>query len=201
MASPYKIPGIEGLEAEAVDFYRLLTEEKNDLACVLLSLAFLDLCLASLLNKFLIDGETSKKLLRYYGVLGPFHTRTEMTYCLGLISKETLSNLQTLGEMRNSFAHTHLSLSFKDDEVKTYCAKLTLPKVTGVSVNCDTGESRRSDEWPPHLIATPRDRFVLIVSLIASSLMGAVFTTEKRPARGEAVLQNAIINEKPSSEW
>ena len=202
MATPSKIPGLEGLETEAADFHRLLGQEKSDLARVLLSLAFIDLCLASLLKEFLIDGETSKRLLQHTGVLGAFHARADMAYCLGLIPKGMLQNLRALSEMRNSFAHSHLSLSFDDKDVISHCEKLTIPKSNATAINSETGKSRETDEWHPSMFATPRDRFVLIAALIADSLMRIIAAVDKRSAMDEWLPpKNWFTMELPSDEW
>src|SRR5262245_9406057 len=100
MTAPFKVPGVPGLEPEALEFYRVLNEEKNDLACVLLTLGFLDLCLHRLLKSFLIGGSTTKGLLKHTGPLGSFNARAELSYSLGLISKGVKQNLEVLGDMR-----------------------------------------------------------------------------------------------------
>jgi hypothetical protein len=52
------------LNEEAKHFYQAINEG-DDLACILLVSSYLDQCVAALLEKFLIEGETSKKLLDY----------------------------------------------------------------------------------------------------------------------------------------
>ena len=163
-------PTIEQLGSESKEFYELLSTEA-DFPCVVVSLSFIDQCLASLLHTFFIDGSTADRLLDHRGALGAFIARVDLSYCLGLITKELFQNLHVLGEIRNVFAHSRFKLSFDSPEIKHLCGLLTFPKAKGLIVNTDTGESRQTTDWPQLFYDTPRRRFILIVTLVANQLL------------------------------
>jgi hypothetical protein len=72
---------MEQLQSESRALYELLSDEP-DFPAVVVSLAFVDQCLASLLKTLLIDGSTSEKLLSHRGTLGTFNARSDLAYCL-----------------------------------------------------------------------------------------------------------------------
>ena len=100
----------------------IMLKEENDMVCAVISAAFLDQCLASLLQAFLVDGKTSKELLQKQ--LGEYFTRARLAYCLGLIPKSLLTELSTIGNIRNEFAHSDLEARFSDHETKLLCDNL-----------------------------------------------------------------------------
>jgi DNA-binding MltR family transcriptional regulator len=172
-------PTIEQLGSESKELYELLSTEA-DFPCVVVSLSFIDQCLASLLHRFFIDGSTADRLLDHRGALGSFIARVDLSYCLGLITKELFQNLHVLGEIRNVFAHSRFKLSFDSPRIKDLCELLTFPKAKGLTVNTDTCESRQTTDWPQFFYDTPRRRFILIVTLIASRLLVEDFSGQKR---------------------
>ena len=172
-------PTIEQLSSESKELYELLSTEA-DFPCVVVSLSFIDQCLASLLHTFFIDGSTADRLLDHRGALGSFIARVDLSYCLGLITKELFQNLHVLGEIRNVFAHSRFKLSFDSPRIKDLCELLTFPKAKGLTVNTDTGESRQTTDWPQFFYDTPRRRFILIVTLVANQLLVEGFSGQKR---------------------
>jgi len=82
-----KIPKLEDLSQESQALYDVLNDE-SDLACVLIATSYLDQTLASLLERYFVEGNTSQRLLDPRGgVLGTFASRADLSYCLGLIPK------------------------------------------------------------------------------------------------------------------
>jgi hypothetical protein len=63
----------------------------TDLACALIGTAAIEQALGSLLNKYLLDGTTSEKLLAPNGILGTLNARIEMAYCLGITGRAATS--------------------------------------------------------------------------------------------------------------
>src|SRR4051812_16820014 len=99
-------PSIPELDAEIAALYKLLNTE-DDFACVMVSHAFIDQCIASLLQKFLIDkSSTAASMLSHRGLLGSYSARCDLAYCLGLIPKGVFQNLEVLGDIRNAFGHS-----------------------------------------------------------------------------------------------
>jgi hypothetical protein len=170
-------PAIEQPSQDA----RALTDVVNsepDFACVLITGSFLDQCLASLLRKFFVKCSTADGLLSFKGPLGTFASRVNLCYGLGLITKEMRQNLETIGEIRNLFGHSHLSLGFNDQDIKTLCGKLTFPKVH-IAVGGD---------GTPYFtkITGARNRFSLIAFMLANRLLltGLATTPKERQTEG-----------------
>lgn len=173
---------IEALSKESQALYDAVNNE-DDLPCVLISTSFLDQCLASLLERFIIKGNTSKNLLDPRGgTLGTFTARVDLCYCLGLIPKGLFQNLRTVSEIRNRFAHSYLSLSFESPEVAQLCESFTFPKTIGKRFEGDTGKTYDLDD-PFAQFTHPRPRFTIAVVLMASRLLLTGLSTERRPKK------------------
>jgi DNA-binding MltR family transcriptional regulator len=123
-----KVPPIQNLAEESQALYDVLNNE-SDMACVLISVSYLDYALASLLKHFFIEGKTASKILEPpSGFLSAFASRYELAYCLGLIPKGLYQNLQIMGIIRNAFAHSHLMMSLDHLNIAGNIGKLTFPR-------------------------------------------------------------------------
>ena len=174
-----KIPAIETLSKEVQALYDVVNEEP-DLPCVLVSTSFLDQCLASLLERHFIKSNTAKSMLDPRGgSLGTFSARADLCYCLGLIPKGLFQNLRTIGEIRNRFAHSYLSLSFDESEIRKFCESLTLPGAVRKLIKDATGESEEMvNFWAT--LTNPRARFTVCVAMMANRLLLTGLATERR---------------------
>ena len=179
MCAKIPFPSVEDLQEESERLYEALSQE-HDVPCILLSTSFLDQCLASLLERFLMDGQTARGLLNYKGVLGTFSARTDLTYCLGLISKGIFQNLRTLGEIRNAIAHSYLSRSFDDSDISVWCFKLLLPRMKWKRAEKDDSEPKGEFKFADLFVQNPKARFVLCVSLLANDLISMGKKLEQR---------------------
>jgi hypothetical protein len=95
-----------------------------------------------------------------------------MCYCLGLITRGMLRNLETIGAIHNRFGHTRLSLDFADPDVQALCDKLTFPRVHVLI-------SRQGDD-PFSRIQGPRNRFSTIAFMLANRLLLTGLATKHR---------------------
>jgi DNA-binding MltR family transcriptional regulator len=120
---PKPIPLPQELKRQIGQLFHAL-ENGPDLSCALVGAAFLDHCLASMLQSFLVDGETSKGLLSPSGALGEFSARWKLTYSLGLTQKSIGKELEKIGQIRNRFAHGFFDVRFSDKEIEPICNKL-----------------------------------------------------------------------------
>ena len=112
-------------EAKKID--KILTTS-TELASVLLSISFIDELLERLLrSKFIKKSNTVNRLLEK-GILGSIKAKIDIAYCLELISKIQLQDLDTLIDIRNLFAHHYKDISFNNPEITNLCDKLHLPK-------------------------------------------------------------------------
>jgi len=153
--------------------------DKPDMECVLIVGSFLDQCLASLLRRYFVKSETADNLLSFKkGNLREFASRIKMCYCLGLITKGMLKNLETIGEIRNLFGHTHLSLDFANFDIEKLCNNLTYPKIHEI-VGGDGNA-------PFAQVHGSRNRFATISFMLAGRLLltGLATTHRERLEQG-----------------
>ncbi len=176
MARDIKFIATDDLNNQNKDFYKSINEG-SDLACVLISTSYLDQCLATLLGKHFIVSKTSQNILDpRRGSIGTFSSRNDLAYCLGLISKKIYQNIKTAGDIRNAFAHSHLSLGFGD--VSKLVDTLTFPSV--ISANrVENGKSKKVSD-PFSGFTEPRTRFSIIMAMTVSEVMLEAVSTEHR---------------------
>lgn len=119
-----KLVKFEELNSNTQAVYDVLNGE-NDLPCILIGTNFLDQLLASLVEQTFIKSSVAQKMLNSNGgCIGTFSARADLAYCLEIINKKQYQDLVAIGEIRNKFAHSHLALSFMDQEIMEKCGKL-----------------------------------------------------------------------------
>ena len=156
----------ETLSADTKAFFDVLNNEP-DFSVVVVSCAYLDACLGSILEKYLIQSAVSAKLLdARTGGLGTFSVRSDACYSLGLVSKRIYQDLLVLAELRNQFAHHHLMLSFSAPAVAEVCASL---KYAETLERWDRDDGKLMFE--PKQLEGPRVRFVMTVVLMSQHLL------------------------------
>jgi DNA-binding MltR family transcriptional regulator len=176
-----KIPRIEELSERSQALLEIMYGEEPDMACVLIGTSYLEQTLASLLERFFIKGNTVKKLLNPGGgTLGSFQSRADVGYCLGLIPKSLYQNLRVVGEIRNKFAHSYLSLSLDDPEIAGMIEKLTFPIFKEVV----TAEDRaHNQDYFSARVTNSRERFKLVVVMMVNRLLLTGLSVEHRPGQ------------------
>ena len=122
---PKHPPQINELTEDIQKVYDVLNNE-SDLACVLIGTSYLSELLGSLVMSQLKKSNVTKNLLKPdRGAIGSFRARADLAYCLDLISKYDYNDLLMIADIRNGFAHKHLSLDFNNAKVQEACGKLT----------------------------------------------------------------------------
>src|SRR6185295_19528299 len=97
-------------------------------AKAILYVSYIEQALATLLRAFFIQGSTGADILHHSkGVLKELSARNKIAYGLGLIDEAMHKNINTLGSIRNAFAHSHLGKTFDDKDISDLCNQLTLP--------------------------------------------------------------------------
>jgi DNA-binding MltR family transcriptional regulator len=185
MGKKHRIPEVETLSEESKRLYDVLNNE-SDLACVLIAASYLDYALASLLKRYFIESDIVSKLLDPpRGAISTFASRSDLAYCLGLIPKGLYQNLETIGKIRNTFAHSYLSLDLEHNEISGLVEQLIAP-IIDHSITIDGDDVKRSGPAPLPLRGTVRDKFNTIAVLMVNSLLLAGLTAKhrERKARG-----------------
>jgi DNA-binding MltR family transcriptional regulator len=104
-----------------------LVAKETDVGGVLIITSYIDSCLERVLRSTLKKGNTLDNLLKSGGALSTFSSRCDLCYVLGLISKEFYNDLKKISEIRNTFAHHHLTANFENEKVKNNCNELKMP--------------------------------------------------------------------------
>jgi DNA-binding MltR family transcriptional regulator len=114
-----------------------LTKEfqgETDRAAAVLSSAYLDHLLGQLIAASMaVEYDKVDKLLYQdgHGPLGTFSARIDTAYCLGLISKDERSDLHSIRNIRNDFAHKLTGLTFDYQTIADRCLNLKGAQVGG----------------------------------------------------------------------
>lgn len=148
-----------------IAFRRELTKE-SDRGCALLAAAHLDFMLEQLLRKRLLGNKKHfKTLFGFTGPLGTFSSRILLCYSIGLISADTLHDIQIIRKIRNEFGHTPSIINFVNPKIEQLCNKLKL-------------NVQEED-------ASPRHNFLNVVSGISGQIEAKTIKSEKFAAEPE----------------
>jgi hypothetical protein len=95
---------------------------------IIVATSYLDGLLQQLLMRYFLEGSsTSDNLLKpVTGPLANLKTKSDLVYCLGLISKGAYKNLRTIAEIRNQVAHKTGEHGFGHPSIDPLCRQLTL---------------------------------------------------------------------------
>ena len=156
----------ETLSADTQKLFDVLNGEP-DFSVVVVSCAYIDACLASILKRYFLEGSVSGKLLdAQSGALGSFSARSDACYALGLVSKAIYQDLVVIGRLRNQIAHHYLMLDFSAAHIAEACSSL---KYAETLERWDTNDIERM--FKPEQLAAPRTRFVMTVVLLSQRLL------------------------------
>ena len=179
MTKKPQIPEVETLSKESKHLYDVLNNE-SDLACVLIATSYLDYTLASLLKRYFIESNVVNKLLDPpRGALSTFASRSDLAYRLGLIPKGLFQNLEIIGKIRNTFAHSYLSRGLSDNEIERLVNSL-IPPTAHQSITIDGDDVRHSGPASLSLMGCPRDQFNMIVVFMVNRLLLTGLATKHR---------------------
>ena len=109
-------------------------QNESPRAAVIIASAFLDAQLRNLLSKYFVgDPDVVDELLgtekKPDRPLSSFSSRIKAAYCLGLISKNTYQDLNTVRKIRNKFAHKLHGYTFDKPEIISWCKSLNFAKI------------------------------------------------------------------------
>ena len=173
------IPEVETLSEESKHLYDVLNNE-SDLACVLIATSYLDYALASLLKRHFIESNIVDKLLDPpRGSLSTFASRSDLAYSLGLIPKGLYQNLEIIGKIRNTFAHSYLSLGLDDSEISSLVDSL-IPPTIHQSITIDGDDVKHNGPVLLLLMGSHRNKFNMIVVFMVNRLLLTGLATKHR---------------------
>lgn len=141
---------------------------ESDVICAVVSVSYLEQSLAALLRKALIQHSAANGFID-----NGLQRKTDLAFCLGLISEGCRNNLNVLGQIRNRFAHGIDSESFSDEGIANLCKQLTMPVSQVVTVSL-------APAIDPIDFESPRLRFSTIVSSLCMYLVIQGLQVEQR---------------------
>lgn len=111
----------ENKSAAALDWRAVWDElsKTSDRAAAIVGEAILEQSLSALISNYLVDNEEeASRLLSYPGTLSSLYGKSNLAYCLGLITQGQLDDLRAINKIRNHFAHRLHGASFKDVSIR-----------------------------------------------------------------------------------
>ena len=105
--------------------FRESLDNETDRGCAIAAVSYIDHELAEAIKARLIDSEeTLRTVFQGQGGLSAFSARIDVGYLLGLYGENGRRELHSLRKVRNEFAHSPLSLSFKEQSISDRCKAL-----------------------------------------------------------------------------
>ncbi|WP_270607119.1 MltR family transcriptional regulator [Bacillus mobilis] len=169
---------------EALKEFEKELENSSDRGLVLVSGSIIEELLGELLKAFLIKSKgIEKDLFKVNGVLATFEAKIQMSYYLGLISKNEKSNITYLQRVRNKFAHQFIGITFENDAISNVCSNFEIPKNCYMPneiprPNKETGELPKIELNPIKRETSAKDRFIFIFKYLYTNLIFKIFFTK-----------------------
>lgn len=107
--------------------------DKSDCQVVIMGVALID----KMLTKSLKNQIGGKPRLKTK-VLSSYSTRRLLAHCLGIISYQEWKVIETMGEVRNRFAHDYPTPTFETESVSHHCEILSAKAGIGLVSNRQT---------------------------------------------------------------
>jgi hypothetical protein len=169
------------------DEYKLFLDElntQNPRGLAVLGVAYLEWRTREAIKlRLTVNDKEADKLLGKEGKSGDldFAEQCKLAYCLGLVGEDGLFDLNTLGQIRNKFAHGPLVRDFDHISVRDLCKNLrTLDKAPGLS---GTGLAAAMKD-------KPAGRFAVTVHQLGSLISGSASHYLNPKTLGKVVKNN-----------
>ncbi|MEB9416023.1 MltR family transcriptional regulator [Bacillus cereus] len=180
----FKRYGEKNQYMQALTEFEKELENSSDRGLVLVSGSIIDELLGELLKAFLINSKSIEKdLFKGNGVLATFEAKIQMSYYLGLISKNEKSNIIYLQRVRNKFAHQFIDITFENDAISNVCSNFEIPKNCYMPnkiplPNKETGELPKIDLNPIKKETSAKDRFIFAFKYLYINLISRIYFTK-----------------------
>lgn len=111
-----------------IDDLNSTLEKESDRGIILICASTIDSVLRDLIEKYLNKNKGRKKeiskLFEYPNPLSSFASKIQMSYCLGLISKDIYEDFERVRKIRNNLAHGYDFKDFSSNEIASIVFKL-----------------------------------------------------------------------------
>jgi hypothetical protein len=135
--------------ADIMDMLAELENQHDRAAAVILAAQVENTLRAAILSRMVLEEREEARLFGPDMPLGTFSAKIKIGFALGVYGPETRTDLDTIREIRNAFAHARKPIKFNTPEIAAACARLRSPK----RVPPDGVDER---PWPPE---NPRDQY------------------------------------------
>jgi hypothetical protein len=119
---------------------------ESDRAAAILGASFLESAMRERFTDFLVDDPASTKLFEPYQPLSSFSALIDVSFCLGLLTRDMKADLNLIRKIRNHFAHHPEHFTFDMAPVSDWCRELTpargLPIQNGGSWRIDSARDQ-----------------------------------------------------------
>lgn len=156
------IQAIEALGADVSKMYIILNDGP-DIAVALVSAAYIDQALGSMILRKLVESPVATDLLNR--ALGDFAVRIDLAYSLGLINRPIRLDLLLINRIRNEFAHGHLETTFNNQQIQNWCGNLNSLRAMGLKL--------------PDISNSARIKYTVTVALLANNLLLDAMSIER----------------------
>jgi DNA-binding MltR family transcriptional regulator len=159
---------------EAERIYDILSDLPA-LASVVLTISFIDELLERLLRQqFRKESKTTDRLLDK-GILGSIKAKFDLAYCLELIWKIQLQDLDKLISIRNMFAHNYEDVNFNDTKIFKLCEELHGPKFFLMRIE----DIKEREELDKNIRKSARAQFNMSAMMIIESIILSLESNNK----------------------
>lgn len=111
-----------------IDDLNSTLKKESDRGIILICASTIDSVLRDLIEKYLNKNKGRKKeiskLFEYPNPLSSFASKIQMSYCLGLISKDIYEDFERVRKIRNNLAHGYDFKDFSSNEIASIVFKL-----------------------------------------------------------------------------
>jgi hypothetical protein len=174
----------EALQSAFIDI-----DNSNDRAAAIVAAAFVDDHLAiALKRRFHQDEKILNETFRSSGPLGSFSAKINLAFLVGLCSKETCKELDTIREIRNEFAHNGLTRDFNSQRVRDLANNLRFGKKFKITI----APADEGDDPTPVFVSgekdkpkTPREHYIKACQNLLFFLVFAHHTNPFVPPKPE----------------
>ncbi|MBJ8128922.1 MltR family transcriptional regulator [Bacillus cereus group sp. N3] len=169
---------------KAIGEFEKELKNSSDRGLVLVCGSIIDQVLSNLLKAFLIKSDNVEKdLFKGNGILSTFDSKIQMSYYLGLISKNEKLNITYIQRIRNKFAHQFIDISFESNDIINVCRNFEIPKNCFVPKNIPltkegNGELPQVELNPIKKGTSAKERFIFTFRYLYHSLIHKIISDE-----------------------
>ena len=147
--------------------------QHTERGAALSAVAMLDAALSAALQAWMVNDEDVIQPMFHEGQpLGAFGSKIRLAYLLGMYSKVIYNDLNTVGKIRNAFAHKEDANDFDNPQIRSWTQNLSIAAHLEKKELEMTGQVGKEIDWQGTLgpvdKTKPRWMFILSVMLLTS---------------------------------